>query len=60
MTYQQAVATLPADAKWSSSFGYPGQGGYSEYHRTPDGQRFEIANGTYLDFEPFTWTVKVA
>ncbi len=58
MTYNEALRTLPADAKWSSSFGYPGEGGYTEFHRTPDGKRFEIANGPYDATRPFVWTVK--
>lgn len=59
-TYGAAAASLPEGAKWSSSFGYPGQGGYSEYHRTPEGKRFQIKNGSYLETAPFTWTVEEA
>lgn len=44
MTEQQAYAKLPADAKWSSSFGNPGNDRFSEYHRTPDGTRYEIGH----------------
>lgn len=58
MTYQQAIAQIPADAKWSSSFGYPGEGGYAEYHRDAAGKRWIIENGNYMAFAPFTWTVK--
>ncbi len=61
MSYQQAIDTLPQDSKWSSSFGYPGKGGYVEYWRTTDGQRFEISNGCgEFIFAPFVWTVKKA
>ena len=61
MTYQQATGTLPKGAKWSSSFGYPGEGGYSEFWRTSDGKRFEISNGRgEFVFAPFVWSVKEA
>lgn len=57
MTYSEAAAMLPAGSVWSSSFGYPGEGGYVEYHRTPDGERWTIKNGTsYLDSAPFCWS----
>ena len=42
MTQQQASAQLPADAKWSSSFGYPGEERYSEYWRDAAGRRYFI------------------
>jgi hypothetical protein len=42
MTYDQAIGTLPPDAKWSCSFGNPGEDGYSEFWRDRDGQRFEV------------------
>lgn len=58
MTYSEAIETLPANAKWSSSFGNPGEGGYTEFHRTPDGTRYIIGNGTWMDFEPFIWTAR--
>lgn len=57
-SYKEAAATLPAGAKWSASFGNPGQGGYSEYFRTAEGKRFAIENGSWSAFEPFVWTVK--
>jgi len=47
LTQDQALAQLPSDAKWSSSFGNPGEGGFSEYYRTPDGQRYCISNGPW-------------
>jgi hypothetical protein len=53
-TYSEAAAQLPADAKWSSSFGYPGCSGYAEYHRTQDGRRYVIENGQWGD----AWTIK--
>lgn len=58
MKYQQAIDQLPPGAKWSSSFGYPGEGGYSEFWRA-DGKRFEVSNGSgQFVFAPFVWTVK--
>lgn len=59
MTYAEAAAKLPQGAKWSSSFGYPGEGGYVEYHRA-EGKRFMIENGGYQETAPFTWTIKEA
>jgi hypothetical protein len=47
MNASEAYAMLPAGAQWSSSFGYPGEGGYTEYHRTPDGQLWQITNGSH-------------
>lgn len=52
-TYREASAFLPADTKWSSSFGYPGEGGYCEYHRDPAGKRYTIQNGQWGD----AWTI---
>lgn len=49
MTSQEAYAQLPAAAKWSSSFGNPGEGGFTEFYRTPDGKRFEIGNSRWGD-----------
>ena len=55
-TYQEAAAQLPADAKWSSSFGNPGEGGYTEYHHQPDGTRWIIGNGPWHLIEcEFDW-----
>jgi hypothetical protein len=51
-TYHEAAAHLPVDAKWSSSFGYPGEGGYCEYHRA-GGHRYTIQNGHWGD----AWTI---
>lgn len=56
-SYSEAAAQLPADAKWSSSFGYPGEGGYSEYHRDHDGNRYVIQNGPW-DAGGNEWTMK--
>jgi hypothetical protein len=56
--YSDAAAQLPADAKWSCSFGYPGEGGYSEYHRDTTGKRYVISNGKWNAIAPFDWTVK--
>lgn len=47
LTYSDAARKLPADAKWSCSFGNPGCGGYVEYHRTAAGERWKISNGPY-------------
>jgi hypothetical protein len=47
MTYQDAIKTLPLGAKWSSSFGNPGDGGYAEYHRAGD-DRYLIKNGNRM------------
>lgn len=58
-TYKEATDQLPADAKWSSSFGNPGEGAYCEYYRDAAGKRYIIANGdSYLDSAPFWWTCK--
>ena len=60
MTYNEIIAQLPADTKWSSSFGYPGEGGYCEYHRDAQGKRYIIQNGDYMAVRPFAWTVREA
>ena len=57
MTYAQATAQLPANAKWSCSFGNPGEGGYTEYHRDAAGNRYEISNGRW-DEGSDKWTIK--
>lgn len=54
-TYRDAAALLPADTKWSSSFGYPGEGGYAEYHRDQAGRRYVIENGRFGD----AWTISM-
>ena len=43
MTEQQALTKLPANAKWSSSFGNPGNDRFSEMYRA-DGKRFEVGH----------------
>lgn len=45
MTVEQAYDALPSDAKWSCSFGYPGEGGFTEFWRTPNGDRWVVTNG---------------
>lgn len=60
MTQTQAYDTLPAGAKWSSSFGNPGEGGYTEFWRTAEGKRYVVANGKYDAISPFLWTVEQA
>jgi hypothetical protein len=52
-TYSEAHAFLPSDAKWSSSFGNPGEAGYCEYYRS-QGERFLIENSCSDD----TWSIK--
>lgn len=47
MERSAAYALLPADAEWSCSFGYPGEGGFKEYHRTKAGECWQITNGSY-------------
>ena len=56
MTYEQAVESIPHAAEWTSSFGYPGEGGYVEYHRDESGARWVISNGPYHALRPFDWT----
>jgi hypothetical protein len=53
MSMSEAYALLPADAKWSASFGYPGEGGFTEYHRTTLGERWVISNGPWNG--PVNW-----
>lgn len=56
MICDEAYDLLPKDAKWSASFGYPGEGGFTEYWRTPTGERFVITNGPYhLTRDEFDW-----
>ena len=57
MTYQEAMSQVPTEAVWSASFGYASEGGYVEYWRTPNGDRWRISNGSYLETAPFNWTV---
>ena len=47
LTQAQARALIPADAKLSSSFGNPGEGGYVEYFTRPSGQRWALSNGPW-------------
>lgn len=56
MTYSEAFAMLPPNAKWSSTFGNPGEGGFVEYWHEPNGQRWIISNGPWHLIEPeFDW-----
>jgi hypothetical protein len=59
-SYEQALNSLGIETKWSSSFGYPGQGGYTEYRRDAKGRLYIVSNGSYLDCAPFNWTAKEA
>ena len=60
MTETQAEAALPADAKWSCSFGNAGEGGYRAYFQAPSGKRYVVANGPWDAFAPFNWSVTEA
>ena len=55
-TYDAASALLPAGAEWSSSFGNPGEGGYTEFWRTGN-VRHKITNGNYEARQPFQWDI---
>lgn len=44
MTMMEAEDLLPKEARWSCSFGCPGNGGYVEYYRTPAGERWTLWN----------------
>ncbi len=46
-TRSEAVQDLPYGAKWSCSFGNPGEGGYVEYYRAPNGDQWQVSNGPY-------------
>ena len=50
MSRNEAYSLLPADAKWSCSFGYPGEGGFTEYYRDAKGERWVIKNGPWSGF----------
>ena len=57
MTYAQAAAKVPAEAQWSCSFGYPGEGGYVEYYRDAAGNRYVVGNGRWDEYTcPRVWT----
>ena len=58
MKLSEALAQLPTDAYLSCTFGFEGEGGYSEFHHTPDGRRFEIQNGPYYARKPFVWSIR--
>lgn len=58
MTYQDAITKVPAGAKVTSTFGNPGDGGYAEFHRAPDGRRWQITNGQWDATEPFDWAIR--
>lgn len=57
-SYARARLQIPSNARWSSTFGNPGDGGWSEFWRQPDGQRWEISNGPWDAVQPFEWTVR--
>lgn len=57
MTEDEAHAQLPKGAVWSCSFGNPGEGGYSEYWRLPNGRRAIVGNGPWDALKPFEWFV---
>ena len=60
MTYPESLKQLPTTVRWSACFGNPGEGGYCEYYRDPQGKRYIIENGDYMALAPFTWTVREA
>jgi hypothetical protein len=57
VTYAQATAKLPDGAVWTASFGNPGEGGYCEYYRDANGNRYAIDNGPWHG--PTVWTFQV-
>lgn len=58
MTYEQAISATDINAVITASFGYPGEGGYSEYRRTVGGRRWHISNGQWDAPKPFMWAVE--
>lgn len=58
MTYIEALKALPRGAKWSSSFGFPGDACYSEYWRTTDNRNFAIRHVKGQVCEPFDCEVE--
>jgi hypothetical protein len=53
MTYQDAINLIPADAKWTCSFGYVGTSeNYSEWFRSGN-RRYVVAKA---DHYAGTWT----
>lgn len=59
MTHAKAVASLPEGAKWSASFGNPGERFYSEYWDAPGGRTFILSDGGD-EYLPHDWTVRDA
>jgi hypothetical protein len=59
-TYSDAFETLPNGSVWSCCFGFKGEGGFSEYWRSPCGRKFVISNGRWDSSHPFVWTVEEA
>lgn len=51
---KRAMLALAPDARWSSSFGNPGDFGFCEYWRTPDHTRWIISSGTWCEYR---WSV---
>ena len=49
-----AYRKLPQGAVWSCSFGDPGDGGFTEFYRVPNGWRYKISNGPWNG--PLNWT----
>jgi hypothetical protein len=58
MTYEEACAKIPRDALLTCTFGYPNEGGYTEFWWTPAGRRWEVSNGPWFAMWPFDWTCK--
>ena len=57
-SHQAAIMATPAGTRWSCSFGYPGQGGYSEFLHTPDDRCLILRNGDWDACKPFVWTLE--
>lgn len=55
MTYQAAIASIPADSEWSCSFGYPGEDNYSEFWRDTGNNRYQISRKD--SYETAGWSV---
>ncbi len=58
VNYAEARALLPPEAFLSSTFGYPGVPGCSEYYRTADGTVYELTNEKWPGSARL-WSVRV-
>jgi hypothetical protein len=57
-SYNQALESLPAGARWSASFGNPGEERYSEIYRHPDGRRWKISKVAALGNGLASWQIE--